>query len=151
MAGTRGATRKSSGPAQKGTQKTLAFTNNKVTKPSAAPLPGKTTKLKSDIIKAEDIKSEIENASQDLGHIDSAPAIERQAKKEIRDVKQGLREGTRSKEEVRASQVGDDQIKRYWREKERERLTPMVHVEGVSMEEKVCRYFDMSKQFGVSL
>jgi DNA polymerase delta subunit 4 len=154
MAGTRGTTRKSSGPAQKGTQKTLAFTNNKVTKPSAT-LPGKPSKLsqdiKSEIIKAEDIKSEIESASQDLGHIDSAPAIERQAKAEIKNVKQGLKEGTRSAQEVRASKVSDEQIKKFWRDRERERLAPRVHMGGIPLEEKVCRFFDMSSEFGVSL
>jgi DNA polymerase delta subunit 4 len=150
MAGTRGPTRKSSGPAQRGTQKTLAFTNNKVTKPSAN-LPGKPSKLKSDIIKSEDIKFEFESASQDLGHIDSAPAIERQAKKEIQEVKQGLKEGKRSAAEVKASKVTDQQIRRFWREREDERLAPRVHMEGIRLEEKVCRYFDMSSEFGVSL
>jgi DNA polymerase delta subunit 4 len=153
MAGTRGQTRKSSGAAQKGTQKTLAFTNNKVTKPSAAP-PTKTSKLshniKSEIIKAEDIKSEFELETQDLGHIDSAPAIEKQAKAEIRDVKQGLKEGSRSAEEVKASKVTDEQIRRFWRDRETERLAPRVHMGGIRLEEKVCRFFDMSSQFGVS-
>lgn len=149
MAGTRGQTRKSSGPAQKGTQKTLAFSNNKVTKPSTAH-PDKTAKLSQNLIKAEDIKAEIDSASQDLGHIDSAPAIERQAKVEIQHVKQGLKEGTRSAQEIKASKVSDAQIKKFWMEREKERLAPRVHMAGIPLEEKVCRFFDMSSQFGVS-
>jgi CRISPR/Cas system CSM-associated protein Csm2 small subunit len=148
MAGTRGATRKSSGPAPKGTQKTLAFTNNKVTKASTT-LPGKPSKL--DILKSEDIKSEFEAATRDLGHIDSAPAIERQAKKEIQEVKRGLKEGKRSAAEVKASKVTDQQIRKFWREREEERLAPRVHMEGIRLEEKVCRFFDMSSEFGVSV
>lgn len=43
----------------------------------------------------------------------------------------------------------DAQVKKYWKERERERRAPRVHQEGVSMEEKILRLFDMSSQFGV--
>lgn len=57
----------------------------------------------------------------------------------------------RTAEEERASQVTDAQIRRYWREREAERKAPRVHQEGVSLEEKILRFFDMSSQFGVCI
>jgi len=55
-----------------------------------------------------------------------------------------------SPEEERASKVTDAQIKRYWRDREAERSAPRVHQGGLTVEEKVLRYWDMSSQYGVS-
>ena len=54
-------------------------------------------------------------------------------------------------EEERARKVTDTQIKKYWRQKEQERLAPRVHQEDLSVYEKVLREWDMSGQYGVSL
>ena len=53
-------------------------------------------------------------------------------------------------EEARARRVSDAQVKRYWRKKEEARIVPRVHQEGLSLEEKVLREWDMSGQYGVS-
>lgn len=53
-------------------------------------------------------------------------------------------------EEEQARKISDTQIKRYWRQKEQERLAPRVHQEDLSVYEKVLREWDMSNQYGVS-
>ena len=52
-------------------------------------------------------------------------------------------------EEQQARKVNDSQIKRYWRQKEQERLAPRVHQEDIGVYEKVLREWDMSGQYGV--
>lgn len=54
-------------------------------------------------------------------------------------------------EAVDARKITDTQIKRYWREKENERLAPRVHQEDLTVYEKLLREWDMSGQYGVSL
>ncbi|OAF59426.1 hypothetical protein VC83_04421 [Pseudogymnoascus destructans] len=51
-------------------------------------------------------------------------------------------------EEEKAEKVPHSQVLRYWKAKEAERLAPRVHQEGLSTEEKILRYFDMSSQYG---
>jgi DNA polymerase delta subunit 4 len=124
--------RNSSGPAQKGAQKTLTF-GHKVTKAGTPSF--KDTKAKAHTINPKTI---------DVGHVDSEAAVAEQARAEVESIKR-----ERSAEEERASKVTDAQIRRYWREREAERKAPRVHQEDVSLEEKVLRLFDMSSQFGV--
>ncbi len=52
--------------------------------------------------------------------------------------------------EVKADKMSDAQIGKYWKSIEAERLAPRVHQEGLSLNEKVLRYFDVSSQYGVS-
>lgn len=53
-------------------------------------------------------------------------------------------------EEQEARKVSDTQIKKYWRQKEQERMAPRVHQEDLGVYEKVLREWDMSYKFGVS-
>lgn len=124
-------TRTSSGPAAKGSQKTLSF-GNKVTKPAAP----SSTKDKAHTINPKAI-------DLDVGHVSSEAAVAEQAQVEVKKIK-----GERTPEEERASKVTDAQIKRYWKEREAERKAPRVHQGDVSLEEKILRLFDMSSQFG---
>ncbi|EKD14679.1 uncharacterized protein L3040_000202 [Drepanopeziza brunnea f. sp. 'multigermtubi'] len=62
---------------------------------------------------------------------------------------QGL-EG-QSAEEQRAAKVTDAQIKRYWRQRESERVTRRVHQEALGVEEKILRLWDVSSQFGPAI
>ena len=125
--------RNSSGPAPKGSQKTLSF-GHKVTK--AGTPSAKDTKAKAHTLNPKTI---------DVGHVDSEAAVLEQARIEVESIKR-----ERTAEEERASKVTDAQIRRYWREREAERKAPRVHQEGVTLEEKILRLFDMSSQFGVS-
>ena len=56
----------------------------------------------------------------------------------------------KSEAELRAEQVSDREIAGYWAKLESERIAPRVHQEGVTLSEKVLRYFDVSSQYGVS-
>jgi DNA polymerase delta subunit 4 len=125
--------RNSSGPAPKGSQKTLSF-GHKVTKAGTNPF-AKDAKAKAHTINPKTL---------DVGHVDSEAAVAEQARIEVESFKR-----ERTAEEERASKVTDAQIRRYWREREAERKAPRVHQEGVSLEEKILRLFDMSSQFGV--
>lgn len=162
------ATRKTrtTGPAPKGTQKTLPFNNSRITKPGAA---ANSKSLKSSTLTppppAPPSKPvAIETQELDLGHISSHAAVQDQAKLELASIKgevvSAKDDGGSSKisvpavpepteEEVRAKKVTDVQVKRYWKAKEAERLAKRVHQEDLSVEEKVLRLFDMSSQYGV--
>lgn len=52
--------------------------------------------------------------------------------------------------ELEAEKTTDAQIARYWKGIEAQRIAPRVHQEGLSVGEKVLRYFDVSSQYGVS-
>ena len=54
-------------------------------------------------------------------------------------------------EEAQARKISEAQIKRYWRQKEQQRMVPRVHQEDLSLHEKILREWDMSNQYGVSL
>jgi DNA polymerase delta subunit 4 len=105
--------RTSGGPATKGSQSTLSFGGrNRVTKNTLA--PSKLSKDVTDNVKAENIK--VEPTKVELGHVTSEAAIKAQAKIELSKPK--------TEEEILAGKVTDAQIKRYWRAREAERITP---------------------------
>ncbi len=54
-------------------------------------------------------------------------------------------------EEEQARRITDAAIKKYWAAKEKQRVTPRVHQQDVSLHEKILREFDMSGHYGVSL
>lgn len=62
----------------------------------------------------------------------------------------GTGSGWVADEEEQARKISDTQIKKYWRQKEQERMAPRVHQEDLSVHEKVLREWDMSGQYGVS-
>lgn len=122
--------RTSTGPAAKGSQKTLTFNNSKISRSQPSSKDEKPVLLHP-------------KATVELGHVTSEPAVLQQAKVEIASLK--------TEEEERADRVTDAQIKKYWRECEKERRAPRVHQEGLGVEEKILRLFDMSSHYGVSL
>lgn len=54
----------------------------------------------------------------------------------------------KSEAELRAEKIDDAQIKKYWKGIESQWKSPRVHQEGLSTEEKILRYFDVSSQYG---
>ena len=124
--------RSSLGPVEKGAQSKLSFSNSKIHKPTSAK-EAKESPLSKSAVKA-----------LDLGHITSAPAVKAQAKVEL-----AKPEVEKTLEELNAEKVTDAQIKKYWKTREAERRTLRVHQEGLAIEEKILRLFDMSSQFGV--
>lgn len=53
-------------------------------------------------------------------------------------------------EETRARKITETQIKKFWREKENDRLVPRVHQEDLGVHERVLRLWDVSGEYGVS-
>lgn len=141
-------TRRSTGGAKARTgptkgQSTLSF-HNKVTKnvqndakkaivsPSAAKveLPSK------EEVTQEEVKEEVEPDTQE--DVNEEEEIEE------------LLVPEKSEAELRAEKITDAQIDKYWKSVEKQRIAPRVHQEGVPLNEKVLRYFDVSSQYGVS-
>ena len=56
----------------------------------------------------------------------------------------------KTESELRAEKVTDAQIDKYWKAIEKQRISPQVHQEGVTTNEKILRYFDLSSHYGVS-
>ncbi|KAF3400798.1 DNA polymerase delta subunit 4 [Talaromyces pinophilus] len=51
-------------------------------------------------------------------------------------------------EDRRALKISEAQIKKYWSEEERSRKAPRVHQNGLDIDEKILRHFDLSSQYG---
>jgi DNA polymerase delta subunit 4 len=128
--------RTSSGPITKGGQKSLSFNQSKITKPSP--------KDEKKPLSASTKQSFPPTVPIDVGHVSSESAVAAQAAAE-------LDKPEPTPEELRAASITDAQIAKYWKAREAERRTPRVHLEGVSVEERVLRLFDMSSQFGVGI
>ncbi|KAH7015405.1 DNA polymerase delta, subunit 4-domain-containing protein [Ilyonectria destructans] len=131
-------------------QSTLLSFSNKVTKsvpkdtkkaiisPAVAnvevPEPTKEDELATAIIDEPETKETEEQDVEDEEEDEAVPEIE--AAPEKLEV------------EVRAEQITDAQIKKYWKSIEGQWSSPRVHQEGLSLQEKVLRYFDVSSQYG---
>lgn len=57
-------------------------------------------------------------------------------------------EPEKSEVQVRADKVTDAHVKKYWKSIEGQWSSPRVHQEGLSLSEKILRYFDVSSQYG---
>lgn len=143
------------------TQQTLTFgPRNKVTKPT---LPASTKSKPSPLSQpGSKAPSTASPALTSEDETDSEPPLRKHSEDEvekepilpkspggrlaIREVKTAA--PARSEVEERAARVSEAEVKRYWRAKEEERKTKRVHQEGLSTNEKILRYFDISSQFG---
>jgi DNA polymerase delta subunit 4 len=134
-------TRQSSGagrPSSK--QATLSF-NHRVTKSGTkstkdiSSTPAKQSPLAKHVINAEPaIKDEVDTDVDEKAQVEEyKPEVEK------------------SEAELRADKITDRQINQYWRKLESERRTKRLHQEGLSVAEKILRYWDVSSHYGVSL
>ncbi|MCJ1466674.1 hypothetical protein MMC07_005294 [Pseudocyphellaria aurata] len=152
------------------TQQTLAFgPRNKVTKPTAPP-PASKKKLKPSPLSQESDSQTLSTTSAAVtleeDETDDADALRRKRSNDeevqkkpsmlpkspggrlsIREVKSAAAPA-RSEVEERAARLSDAELKRYWRAQEEERTAKRVHQEGLSMNEKILRHFDLSSQYG---
>lgn len=136
--------RTSTGPLQKGSQKTLSFGPSKA---------GKTTSTKDNLHSpsplslskpSSDIEIEVKPEDDDT---DTKPSIKIKTEEEEIHKVEPVRQLSAAQE--KASKVTDQQIKKYWKARQDERITPRVHQADLSLEEKVLRLWDMSSSFGV--
>ncbi|KAG6008536.1 hypothetical protein E4U21_004376 [Claviceps maximensis] len=140
------AARGRTGPSSKG-QSTISFTN-KVTKPVprdvkslvTAPhtpkfdveVPGRTKPIENKV------EGEVNKEKEDK-NVESEDEEAQQAE---------MAAAERSEADIRAEKLTDTHINNYWKGIERERKAPRVHQEGLSVNDKVLRYFDVSSQYG---
>ncbi|KPM44290.1 hypothetical protein AK830_g2251 [Neonectria ditissima] len=153
-------TRRSTGGARgapaKG-QSTLLSFSNKVTKsvpkdtkkaivaPSVAKVevsePSKEDELATIVIGEPETK-EPETKEPEAKEIEAEEEEEEEAVPEVEAVPD------KSEVELRAEQITEAQIKKYWKTIEGQWSSPRLHQQGLSLQEKVLRYFDVSSQYG---
>lgn len=135
--------RRTSGPATKSQQSTLAFhgASNKVTKAGTRTQDTKKSLL-SDVATKKETKPEVIEIIEEPTTIEAA--IIDQTKEEVE-----AQQAESTPEEDEARQTSDAAIKKYWAAKEKQRMAPRVHQQDLSLHEKILREFDMSAQYGV--
>jgi len=128
------------------TQSPLTFTS-KVTKPSTSTTKSKlSTTLTHLPSSPTSLKSKSKTQSTSLDQITST-SLQLQ---KIQNGNTNQDEGEdKTEEEIRAEKITDREIKKYWKDREGERKYGRIHQEGLSVEEKVLRLWDMSSQYGV--
>ncbi|MCJ1403560.1 hypothetical protein MMC11_006783 [Xylographa trunciseda] len=130
-------------------QQPLSFNSrsNKIIKPSVAAASKNIDKFNSKkLAEAAEISSPspaVEEEEVDVRVTEQPPRAELAIRSQVETEKK-----ERTDVESRAFNITDAQIKRYWKKKEEERKAPRVHQQGLSVEEKVLREFDLSSQFG---
>ncbi|KAI1802599.1 DNA polymerase delta, subunit 4-domain-containing protein [Daldinia bambusicola] len=153
-------TRRSSGGGGGGKQSTLSF-NHRVTKS----VPKATKDLASKPVKQSPLVKQVSSTSPE-------PKEEQEEEEEKEEEVQAevmkeddpqdeegkeekpltklpeVRQPEKSDSELRAEKITDRQIDQYWRKLERERIARRVHQEGLTLAEKVLRYWDVSSQYG---
>ncbi|KAI8960675.1 DNA polymerase delta, subunit 4-domain-containing protein [Daldinia sp. FL1419] len=123
-------------------QSTLSF-NHRVTKsvPKSGkdliPKPAKESPLGKHVSSAQPEPKEEEKEEDAIRDEDKEPLT-----------KQPQTQPKKSESELRAAKITDRQIDQYWRQLERERIAKRVHQKGLTLAEKVLRYWDVSSQYG---
>lgn len=151
--------RKPSGSAARA-QQTLAFgpSSNKVTKASQPAASGKkkASLAPTDSERLQKAVADISTPSPDPeDEYPPRPEEQLESPRALAIRGQGAAaakvEDVRSEAEEKGSKVSDAQVKRYWKSKEDERIAPRVHQQGLGVNEKILRHFDLSSQYGVSI
>lgn len=127
-------------------QSTISF-SNKVSKPGARDDAKKAIITPAKVDRAIATKREEEQLAPATVDIKIEPEVELE---EVEEQTQPEPESEKPEFEIRAENVSDAQIRKYWRDIEALRFAPRVHIDDVSVGEKVLRYFDVSSQYGVS-
>jgi DNA polymerase delta subunit 4 len=142
------ASTRSRGPTAKG-QSTLSF-SNKVTKP--VPKNAKKSIISPSVVKIDPSQLTKEREAEDI--VDDEPAVAELEPIEVDEEETNkpdvAPELVKSELELQAEKVTDAQIKKYWKSIENQWSTPRLHQQGVSQNERILRYFDVSSQYGVS-
>lgn len=138
-----GATRGRTGPT-KG-QSTISFAN-KVTKSVPKDVKSNLVTPTTTNIEVPERTKPVEQKVEDV--VDDKQDEPEEDEEEESELKEEIPEKTEV--EVKAEKLTDSQVDKYWKGIEKERKAPRVHQEGLSVNDKVLRYFDVSSQYGVS-
>ncbi|KAF5616277.1 GTP-binding protein beta subunit [Fusarium sp. NRRL 52700] len=139
------ASARSRGPPAKG-QSTLSF-SNKVTKP--VPKSAKKSAISASISKLDPSQHAAQREVEDnVVNDHESLKVDKEAEAEAFMEIEAVPEPAKSELELQAEKVTDTQIKKYWKSIEDQWTTPRLHQQGVSLSEKILRYFDVSSQYG---
>ncbi|KFA47738.1 hypothetical protein S40293_07147 [Stachybotrys chartarum IBT 40293] len=87
--------------------------------------------------------------TQEIDHkVDDVVVDEPELKEEHESEPEEQLEAEKTEAEIKAEKIGESQINKYWKAIEAERLASGVHQKGLTVHEKVLRYFDVSSQYG---
>ncbi|KAL3709081.1 hypothetical protein TMatcc_002870 [Talaromyces marneffei ATCC 18224] len=130
--------RRSTGRTAPSQQSKLSFgTQSRVTKPSTT-ATGKQIKNIDPIVK--ELATKITSSASASPAPEADTAFPEQVPEELSQ--------PQTDEDKRALEISDAQIRRYWNEEEHSRKAPRVHQNGLDMDEKILRHFDLSSQYG---
>ncbi|RGP80595.1 DNA polymerase delta subunit 4 [Fusarium longipes] len=128
-------------------QSTLSF-SNKVTKP--VPKNTKKSIVSPSVVKIDPGQLTKKREAGDI--VDGEPAVAELEPIEVDEEEtykpEVALEPVNSEAELRAEKITDAQIKKYWKSIENQWSTPRLHQQGVSQNERILRYFDVSSQYG---
>ncbi|ESZ90231.1 hypothetical protein SBOR_9385 [Sclerotinia borealis F-4128] len=145
-------TRRSSGfgPAQKGTQKTLSFSNSsKITKAST---PSSTLKPKSSLTNLTDLSSLPSKPSPPSSTETASPIASPTTTPKPTIAQQPRPKTAEQEQQIQlALKITDAKIRKYWKGREELRLSPRVHQRHLEISEKVLREWDCMSQFGPAI
>ena len=146
--------------ASRNPQQRISFgpnSTNKITKPSSL---GPNAQKKASPRQKKQLERVIDDSSHKSASEEEETVREEQTNEpkalpirqsEAEDVKTASQvSDARDKREEEASKISEAQIRKYWIHKEESRIAPRVHQQGLDVNEKVLREFDLSSQYGVS-
>ncbi|EFY90388.1 hypothetical protein J3458_005123 [Metarhizium acridum] len=136
-----GAIRGRTGPA-KG-QSTISFAN-KVTKSVPKDIKNKLVTPATTTIEVPERTKPVEKNVEEV--VEDKVDDEEEDEQEEAELKEEV--PVKTEAELKAEKLTDSQIDKYWKGIEKERKAPRVHQEGLSVNDKVLRYFDVSSQYG---
>ncbi|KAJ5497467.1 hypothetical protein N7463_009454 [Penicillium fimorum] len=127
-------------------QSTLSFgTRGRVTKPVTAP----SHKAKAlDSTPLPDKSAPATPEPQQLSITPNEPSKPHVAELAVRQQAAVEHQAPLSEEDKRALKLNKQDIWRYWRAQEQTRKAPSAHQQGMDVEEKILRHFDLSSQYG---
>ncbi|KAJ6118566.1 hypothetical protein N7471_013186 [Penicillium samsonianum] len=130
-----------------GSQSTLSFgARGRVTKPVAA--PSHKAKALDSTPALSDKSASATPEPQQLSVTPNEPSKPHVAELAVRQQAAVEHQAPPSEEDKRALKLNKQDIWRYWMAQEQTRKTPRAHQQGMDVEEKILRHFDLSSQYG---
>ncbi|KAG6075990.1 hypothetical protein E4U33_001959 [Claviceps sp. LM78 group G4] len=130
-------------------QSTISFTN-KVTKPVAKNVKSVVATPKTTTVDIPERTKPIEEKTKEDVNKKDEDGAEHEHEEESQQQAPQLETAPPkiSETETRAGELTDAHINKYWKSIERQRKASRVHQQGISVNEKVLRYFDVSSEYG---
>ncbi|KAL4741170.1 DNA polymerase delta, subunit 4-domain-containing protein [Aspergillus similis] len=131
-------------------QPVLSFgAKSRVTKPSAAPsTPSEKTKALEHVTAEIREKDASKDVSTDVPEFKVEPEQPHVAELAVRSQAKAEIQQPLSEEDKKAAKITRKQLQDYWKAEESKSRGPRVHQEGLSLDEKILRHFDLSSQYG---